>query len=971
MNNNFYDDNKEIKYLKSIPETTFYFSPIKNRIIKIVMCESVIHCITNNSQIYSWGNDINNYGLFGCNNENFNIDSPLINKKLNSLKIFDIYCGFRHCCGRDYNNNLYIWGYYFGGKPKIIDCKVRLFNCGNDVVIYCKENEKYIVNYFNNKTQKITKFDIGSSAKDIFCGNNIIVVKNTRDKILVLNEFGIHQVNYYNKNGFRIDNLAVRYNEIFILLNNGKGEQLLLRYSPCNESTLTKTTFEFYERLYKINLKKKIKLIYSTSSHYINGIFFEIECEEKEKNTYELKKDQIFTLINRNYKEKKVSISKIKDLSEEERDELSKMNILENDWEGKKRNYSLESNKLIDNLKNRNKKISYEDFFNGSMVSDKNMQNLTSRNISYIKIKEENFEDEDEKKRKRLEQLKLKRERQKKIKEDEFERLKKISDEKNKKRREEERKRQEEILRKKKEEEEREKERKRQEDLLKKQKEDKLRLKREELLKKQREEEEKEKEKERLKYEEFLRKKKEDEEKEKRKQEELLRKKLEEEENERRRKEELLRKKLEEEENERKRKEELLRKKKEDEERKKQEELLRKKKEEEERLKNNKIRSNTSGNINKNNRNKFVNVNKDGTKINNQNSNNTNDNINLRGGKKINNINNNNKNNNQKGRNKTNSFQNNLKNKNKNDTNENSSKNNNNINNKLKSSKKPVEEQLMFNGRRVIKLNNKGELIDILNNPDNKNDETIYYYIDNNKEDMSDLLSPNDYFPFNGKNLIKVKGGKIIKNQINNKNNNHPRIKAIKINKVPKKNQNSDIINKYFGNNNSFSKSRLSDSYNFDKARNLENATRGFVRVIPKERKEKKQLKMRLISEVKNLEKNNSLDSLSFKKKKRIRSFAITDEKALNSFREKIHTMSKYHPRKSMPDFKDIGLKGNIVKSSDLSSSSSKISSEENKVNTVFIDNSQNAKTKLIPSYNYDLTKTFNTKILKPYELDD
>ena len=91
----------------------------------------------------------------------------------------------------------------------------------------------------------------------------------------------------------------------------------------------------------------------------------------------------------------------------------------------------------------------------------------------------------------------------------------------------------------------------------------------------------------------------------------------------------------------------------------------------------------------------------------------------------------------------------------------------------------------MFNGRRVIKLKNKEALIEILNNADPKNNESIYYYIEDNKEDMSDLLSPNDYFPFNGKNLIKVKGNKIIKNNQNKRN--HPRITSIKIGKGLKK----------------------------------------------------------------------------------------------------------------------------------------------------------------------------------------
>ena len=57
---NFYNDDKDIKYLKTTPVTPFYLNPVKITIIKIVICESVIHCITN----------YNKYGLYGNNDEN-------------------------------------------------------------------------------------------------------------------------------------------------------------------------------------------------------------------------------------------------------------------------------------------------------------------------------------------------------------------------------------------------------------------------------------------------------------------------------------------------------------------------------------------------------------------------------------------------------------------------------------------------------------------------------------------------------------------------------------------------------------------------------------------------------------------------------------------------------------------------------------------------------------------------------------
>ena len=669
---------------------------------------------------------------------------------------------------------------------------------------------------YDNNHKIIQQFNVENNIRDIFCGDNIIVLKTFDDKIITISEFGINEIKYYNKNGFRIDNLTVRYNEIFILLSNSK-EQMLLRYTPINEYRYLKISFEFYERLYKINLKKKIKLIYSTSTHYSNGIFFEIDCDEKEKNIYELKSDKIFTLINRNFKIKKATFEKIKDLTEEQIAIMSNMGKNSNNWKNG-RNNNMKDLDLINNLKNRNTSLSLEHFFNNSSISDENMINLTGRTFKYNK----DNESEEEKRRKRLAKMKEMREKIKKTAKDEYDRLMKEKYDKIRKKEEEEK------LRRKKEEEEK----------LRRQKEE------EEKLRRQKEEEEK------------LRKLKEEEEK--------LRKLKEEEEKLRKLKEE----------------EEKLRRQKEEEERKKQEELERKK--EEEKLK---LRSKTS----------------------------------------------------EKNKNKT------------------SKKDKNNFNKKsqnLKSKQKEykVEEQLMFNGRRVIKLKNKEELIEILKNP---NDETIYYYIEDNKENMDDLLSKNDYFPFNGKNLIKVKGGKIIKNYKNRIN----RPKIIKVEKPnKKKKENSNILNKYFNNNhNSLSYRNFSTDINLEKGSDLKNKTRAYAEIIPKQRNSTKKLKMRLISEIKNLEKENidlNINNLNSSRNKRKSAFFNEN----NSLKD-IHLKNKNAKKRiSMPALRGFNTKNE----------------EESKISNIMIESTRSKfGNDKFANNEIDLTKTVNTKILQPYELDE
>ena len=689
---------------------------------------------------------------------------------------------------------------------------------------------------YDNNHKIIQQFNVENNIRDIFCGDNIIVLKTFDDKIITISEFGINEIKYYNKNGFRIDNLTVRYNEIFILLSNSK-EQMLLRYTPINEYRYLKISFEFYERLYKINLKKKIKLIYSTSTHYSNGIFFEIDCDEKEKNIYELKSDKIFTLINRNFKIKKATFEKIKDLTEEQIAIMSNMGKNSNNWKNG-RNNNMKDLDLINNLKNRNTSLSLEHFFNNSSISDENMINLTGRTFKYNK----DNESEEEKRRKRLQKMKEMREKIKKTAKDEYDRLMKEKYDKIRKKEEEEKlrrkKEEDEKLRRQKEEEEKLRRKKEEEEKLRRQKEE------EEKLRRQKEEEEK------------LRKLKEEEEK--------LRKLKEEEEKLRKQKEE----------------EEKLRRQKEEEERKKQEELERKK--EEEKLK---LRSKTS----------------------------------------------------EKNKNKT------------------SKKDKNNFNKKsqnLKSKQKEykVEEQLMFNGRRVIKLKNKEELIEILKNP---NDETIYYYIEDNKENMDDLLSKNDYFPFNGKNLIKVKGGKIIKNYKNRIN----RPKIIKVEKPnKKKKENSNILNKYFNNNhNSLSYRNFSTDINLEKGSDLKNKTRAYAEIIPKQRNSTKKLKMRLISEIKNLEKENidlNINNLNSSRNKRKSAF-FNENNSLKDIHLKNKNVKK---RISMPALRGFNTKNE----------------EESKISNIMIESTRSKfGNDKFANNEIDLTKTVNTKILQPYELDE
>jgi len=303
----------------------------------------------------------------------------------------------------------------------------------------------------------------------------------------------------------------------------------------------------------------------------------------------------------------------------------------------------------------------------------------------------------------------------------------------------------------------------------------------------------------------------------------------------------------------------------------------------------------------------------------------------------------------------------------------------NDNNNKLKAKKiNEFEDELMFNGKRVIKLKNKRELLDILNKANPLNDESIYYYIENNKEDMSDLLSPNDYYNFKGKKLIKVKGNKIIKN-FKNRIPKLPLKKIILQNNSNQRNNSSKPNKKIFNEiiNRKYIPSIIID---IGKGSRLDKITRAYAELIPKERTNKKNLKFRIIQEIKELEKENSkLDLTDLSKlnitnsfspnhlkhdysNKKIKIISINDKnnnlinKRSNTSREKYDSNNKFKYKKRIKN-----LKMNNY-------------NEKLKNNRFIMNESGNKSysTRLISTYGeVDLTKTVNEKILKPYELDE
>ena len=501
--------------------------------------------------------------MLGNNEEVFSIEDPEKNINLTNLKINEIKSGLRHFIGIDIYNTLYTWGYYLGNNPIIIDYDINYYCGGNDRTYYIKNSEKNILYIYSNKNKSKINLILEKEIKKIFIGSDIIVLlMEENNDINIINSENIYKLNYLYENNYKINDISVRYNEIYILLDNIiNNSQLLLKYSTHNKFGNFDMN-NYYERIFKINrnnLKKKISMIDCTTNSFSNGIFFDIELENKEKNYYEKNKDKLFVLISRIKKNKNsncfIKINNIED--ESVKNDLKNMGkiVIDNYCLKKNKNYFKDFNNRIKEINSRNKNIDQEEFFkrfksisndlvdkvnlyNNQSTFDKfrtisnNLENETIEVYNRSKRNKEIFKNllnlPDKYRNEKKEKERLEKERKERLERERKEREKKEKEElemienlvrKEREDKEREDKEREEKEREEKEREEKEREEKERIEREEKEREEKERIEKEEKERKEREEKER-KEREEL---ERIRKEKEEEEKRLKKEKELER----------------------------------------------------------------------------------------------------------------------------------------------------------------------------------------------------------------------------------------------------------------------------------------------------------------------------------------------------------------------------------------------------------------------------------------------------------------
>ena len=75
------------------------------KIIKIICNNNVIHSISDDGQVYSWGNDRDKYGTLGLG-LNYNQQTPILNTNFSNKRIIDISISEKHCAALDGINKI-------------------------------------------------------------------------------------------------------------------------------------------------------------------------------------------------------------------------------------------------------------------------------------------------------------------------------------------------------------------------------------------------------------------------------------------------------------------------------------------------------------------------------------------------------------------------------------------------------------------------------------------------------------------------------------------------------------------------------------------------------------------------------------------------------------------------------------------------------------------------------------------------
>ena len=313
-----YEDDYQFLY-----EYPINYSNINRRLRKIICNNEICHAITETGLVFSWGHDIHHKGTLGLGDNIYQVNTPVLNKYLSKHLIFDISLSEEHCAAIDFNNCMYTWGLGTNGELGFFDKKDRIVSIPNKVICNGKpflvEKIKCGMHYttgitndgipflFGNKNlensdinnDNIIFFSLkNTTAKDVYCGDNYIIILLEKEKLLIydfnigLFEILLNNEDYNNKN-IIISKINVVDKNFYVL--DEKNKKLYEFVYQSRNYSKSLNIKDFYLTEYEIN--KDVKLSIIEMPFFVKFLFFWIECSESQKKSFISQEKKIFKKI--------------------------------------------------------------------------------------------------------------------------------------------------------------------------------------------------------------------------------------------------------------------------------------------------------------------------------------------------------------------------------------------------------------------------------------------------------------------------------------------------------------------------------------------------------------------------------------------------------------------------------------------------------------------------------------------------
>ena len=318
---NIYEDDYQFLY-----EYPINYSNINRRLRKIICNNDVCHAITENGLVFSWGNDSYHRGTLGLGDNIYQVNTPVLNKYLSNVRIFDISLSEEHCAAIDFNNNLYTWGYGEHGElgyyneNQIKVCEPLKVNiCKNSFLVNKIKCGKYftagithkgIPFLFGNKVSKRENINDDSIiffsfnykfkliAKDIYCGEDYLIILLEKERLLIYSfNDGLFEIKLNNNNNninYFISKVSIVDKNFYVLDERNKHLFEFIHY-PKNISKPF-NIYDFYQNEYEVNPEIRLSII--EMPFFVKFLFFWIECSENQKKEFNSQTSKMFHKLN-------------------------------------------------------------------------------------------------------------------------------------------------------------------------------------------------------------------------------------------------------------------------------------------------------------------------------------------------------------------------------------------------------------------------------------------------------------------------------------------------------------------------------------------------------------------------------------------------------------------------------------------------------------------------------------------------